>query len=88
MAAVEVAAMFQDLLRRGDLKVDAVTENVSRSKVKFDHQIVAIAKVQGASIIYSDDRDVAQYGKRSGIAVVRTAELPLPPGDPQTAMDL
>jgi predicted nucleic acid-binding protein len=88
IAAIEVAAMFQDMIRRGGLKIDAVTENVSRSKVKFDRQIVAIAKVQGASIIYSDDGDVRQYGKRSGIEVVQTAELPLPPEDPQTAMDL
>jgi predicted nuclease of predicted toxin-antitoxin system len=49
------------------------------AKVKFDIQIVAIAKAEGASIIYSDDRDVENYAKRFGIQVIRLCDLPLPP---------
>jgi len=49
------------------------------AKVKFDIQIVAIAKAEGASVIYSDDRDVENYAKRFNIRVVRICDLPAPP---------
>lgn len=48
-------------------------------KVKFDRQIVAIAKVHGASEIYSDDPDIKKHGEACGIRVVQLADLPLPP---------
>lgn len=49
-AAVEFAAM-QDERRRNGTRSEAST----RAKAKFDDQIVAIAAVEGASVIYSDD---------------------------------
>lgn len=88
MAAVETAAMLDDARRRGGLKVDAVLANVTRSKVKFDRQIMAVAKVQRASRIYSDDGDIHKLAQMSGIEVISTADLPLPPEDPQTQMDI
>lgn len=48
------------------------------AKIKFDRQIVTIAKVNGASRIYSDDEDVETFAKRCGLSVVKTWELPLP----------
>jgi predicted nucleic acid-binding protein len=48
-------------------------------EVKFDHQIVAIARVRAANTIYSDDEDIAGIAADSGIDVITLAELPLPP---------
>jgi hypothetical protein len=39
-------------------------------KVKVDRHIVAIAKVNGVRVIYSNDGDVATLGKSAGIQVV------------------
>jgi len=60
----------------------------SWAKVKFDRQIVAIAKVTGASIIYSDDEDVAKLAQPVGIEVIALNALPEPPTPPQIEMDL
>src|SRR4051812_12836799 len=49
------------------------------AKVKFDIQIVAIAKAENASAIYADDIDIENYAKRLKIPVVRICDLPLPP---------
>lgn len=53
------------------------------AKVKFDHQIVAIARVEEAETIYSDDGDIGTLAKRAGLNVVRSSELPLDPDDKQ-----
>ncbi len=58
------------------------------AKVKFDRQIVAIAKVEGANVIYSDDRNVQTFAAGVGISVVKVADLPLPPEDPQAPLPL
>ena len=59
----------------------------TRAKAKFDDQIVAIAAVEGASLIYSDDKDIAKLvGGR--LRVVSIAELPLPPEDAQGTLPL
>lgn len=75
-AAVEVAAMTREALRAGD-KFAGVAE--PWQKVKYDRQIVAIARVNGASALYADDRGVAAFGKMVGLTVIRSWELPLPP---------
>ena len=48
------------------------------AKLRFDRQIVAIAKTNRATRIYSDDEDVMKFATRLEIKVVRTWELPLP----------
>ena len=48
------------------------------AKLRFDRQIVAIARTNKATRIYSDDEDVMKFATRLGIEVVRTWELPLP----------
>lgn len=53
------------------------------AKVKFDHQIVAIAQVEEVETIYSDDGDISALAKRVGLNVVRSFELPLDPDDKQ-----
>lgn len=59
-----------------------------RAKVKFDRQIVAIAQVASAEVIYSDDADIFKYGQQAGIKVVRSYELNLDPDDRQHKLDL
>jgi hypothetical protein len=49
------------------------------AKVKFDIQIVSIAKAEGATLIYADDKDIENLAKRLKIPVKRICDLPLPP---------
>ena len=51
----------------------------SRQKVKFDRQIVAIAKVHRAQVLYTDDQRQSSFAKDAGLKVVHTWNLPLPP---------
>jgi predicted nucleic acid-binding protein len=51
----------------------------THAKVKFDIQIVATAKAEDATTIYSDDRDIESFAKRLKIPVMRICDLPLPP---------
>jgi len=74
-AAVEVALVIREAIKRGD-KRSGVDE--TWAKVKFDRQIVAIAKVNGASTIYSDDRGVKEFAKQAEITAIGLNELPLP----------
>ncbi len=77
LAAIEVAAMARGIRETtGKKKGDSTA---TWAKVKYDRQIVAIAKVCGATTIYSDDGDIASLGKQANIAVVGLASLPLPP---------
>lgn len=85
-AAVEAAAAIRDAKGKGDKRGKGV--EASWAKVKFDRQIVAIAKVNGASIIYSDDDDVAKLAQPTGIQVIALSALPEPPSPPQIEMDL
>ena len=86
-AAVECALAIKDALDRGGWRVDASDPGATRGKVKFDRQIVAIAKVEGAHTIYTDDDDVIGYAGQAGLKARRTAELDLPPEDPQHSLD-
>lgn len=46
--------------------------------MKFDRQIVAIALVSGASVLYSDDAAVAKFAADCGLTVKRIVDLPVP----------
>lgn len=70
-----------DLMRRHGLGPAAPGE--TRTKIKFDHQIVAITKVVGASTIYTDDDGLRRQGTREAIRVQGVWDLPEPPIDPQ-----
>jgi predicted nucleic acid-binding protein len=48
------------------------------AKLRFDRQIVAVAKTNEAKRMYSDDEDVMKFATRVKIKVIRTWELPLP----------
>lgn len=59
-----------------------------KAKVKFDHQIVAIAKVVGATTVYSDDTDVKTLCERESIDRKGVWDLPARPVDAQRKLDL
>jgi predicted nucleic acid-binding protein len=52
-------------------------ESVSglRDIFRFDRQIVAIAKVYGVSVLYTDDEHVIQFAKECGITAKRLKDL-------------
>lgn len=79
-AAVEVAQMTREAIESGDKKRGSSSP---WHKIKFDQQIVAIARTEGATVIYSDDDDIRRLARRLGIDVIGIADLALPPGDPQ-----
>jgi predicted nucleic acid-binding protein len=85
LAAIEAAIMTRAALDADDKKSGLET---AWAKVKLDRQIVAIAKVVKATMIYSDDSDVRKLAAEVGIADTGIAELPLPPESAQRELDL
>lgn len=80
LAAVECSIMAKDRMSAGR------PASVSRAKAKFDEQIVAIARIERASIIYSDDEDIRALVGDS-ISVRGIEDLPLPPAEAQGRLD-
>lgn len=75
-AAIELAAMELDHRSKGSKKTGP---DIPYQKVKFDRQIVAIAKANGARTIYTDDGDMRKFAIRAGLKVVSTWELEVLP---------
>jgi hypothetical protein len=84
-AAVEAAAAHRDAMRAGDKKEGSGS---SWDKVKFDRQIVAIAKVEGAERVYSNDQDIERFSARDNLEVIKLDQLPFPPEEPQGELSL
>ena len=84
-AAVELAAMTRDALRAGDLRAGTTT---TRAKLKFDRQIIAIARVHNQTTIYSDDDDIAKLADPLEVQVIPIYALPRPDEDRQMKLDL
>jgi predicted nucleic acid-binding protein len=76
VAAVETALSLAKTLKSGSKKQGAYK---SWPEIKFDRQIVAIAKTRQATAIYSNDAHVRKLAKESGIPAVAVWELPEPP---------
>ena len=76
-AAVEFAARQAQRIAASE-RAPAAT----RTKAKFDDQIVAIAAVESATSIYPDDEDIAKLVE-GRFEVVKIAALPLPPESAQ-----
>ena len=74
-AAVELAMRLRDARRAGDQREGLP---ITKSAMKFDRQIVAIALVSGATILYSDDDGVAKFAAGCGLVVKRVADPPVP----------
>ncbi|MGA3333118.1 MAG: PIN domain-containing protein [Terracidiphilus sp.] len=60
----------------------------THAKVKFDIQIVATAKAEDATAIYSDDQDIENFAKRLKIPVMRICDLPVPPPKEPPAIEI
>jgi predicted nucleic acid-binding protein len=78
-AAVELAVMTREALKLGPKKG---TSSEPWQKVKFDRQIIAIARVLGSDAIYSDDTKLCDFAKSVGISTRSTWELPVPEKEP------
>jgi predicted nucleic acid-binding protein len=84
-AAIEVAAMTRKALDSGKKRGES---SATWAKVKYDRQIVAIARVCGATAIYSDDGDIKVLAKDAKISVIALCDLPLPPEKAQLDLEL
>ena len=81
MAAIECAALARDRITHGR------PEDVSKRKAKFDEQITAIAIVEAADEVLTDDDHIRRLvGDR--MIVRGIADLPLPPKEQQMGLDL
>lgn len=71
-AAMECALLLEAALNTGERR------QLTKTKFKFDWQIIAIAVSHDAVAIYSNDADIARYGKRANLNVINADDLPLP----------
>jgi predicted nucleic acid-binding protein len=85
-AAVEAAALEREARLNGP-KRGTVPES-TWDKVKFDRQIVAIAKAVGAKTIYTNDDQLARHARASGLEAITPDNLADPPEPPQLEMRL
>lgn len=76
VAAVEAAVAAYEAKQRGGKKAGSTS---TWAKIKFDRQIIAIAKVRGVTTIYSNDEDIRKAAARENIKVVSVWDLPDPP---------
>lgn len=81
-AAVELACLLDEDLKHGS----ALSLIETKAKVRFDRQIIAIARVYQADTVYTDDGNLASFAERNLIKAVMTWQLPLPPVDPQITL--
>jgi len=84
-AAVEVAALTQSARATGDKREGGAG---TWAKIKYDRQIIAMARVEQAVTIYSDDDNIRRFATPLGIEVIGIADLPLPPEDPQLELGI
>jgi hypothetical protein len=78
-AAIELSLMINTAISKGDKKSGL---KAPWTKVKFDRQIIAIAKVLRVSCVYSDDADVHTIGKQEGVSVKSIADIAAPSASP------
>lgn len=81
------AAVSAELMSRKWPKPKERDEQWSRHRLKFDLQILAIAQVNNAATVYTNDTDLAKHCRSEGLAAVSFGELPMP-AESQTEMQL
>lgn len=74
LAAIHIGAITSASKQRGKRGGSEATW----AKVNFDRQIVAVAKVNNATTLYTDDGEMIKFAKRVGIETVSSWELPTP----------
>ena len=85
-AAVEAAVLTREAIAKGDKR--GAAPGAEWTKVKFDRQIVAIARAEGATTIYTNDSQLARHAEEIGIRAVTRDQLPEPPMIPQLELRL
>jgi predicted nucleic acid-binding protein len=71
-AAIECGLGIRNSLLSGNKKTP---QSAPWQKVKFDHQIVAIAKSNNVDLIYSEDAGLRKFAQSVGIAAICTDDL-------------
>ncbi|RBA22910.1 hypothetical protein [Herminiimonas fonticola] len=85
-SAIECALSVSAAKRSGHKK--AGQQEATWAKVKFDHQIVAIAKANQADTIYSEDRGLRSFATAQGLQTFSIADLPENPASAQKKLEL
>lgn len=85
-AAIECSLSLREAVLSRHKK--GVQPDASWQKIKFDHQIVAIAKVHRANMIYSEDTGLRNFANALGLAALCTDDLPESPESRQQKLDL
>ena len=88
IAPFDVKAAMECSLLLEEAWSGAEKRAITKTKFKFDWQIVAIAATRRVSTIYSDDGDVGKAAVRAGIRVVRIDDLALPTSAKQGKLDV
>lgn len=70
-AAIELAQLLGESVAEKKRQQKELTKDI----LKFDRQIVAIAKVYGASILYADDENVVKFAAECGLQGIRFKDL-------------
>jgi len=83
-AAVEAAIITRNALAKGNKTRGSKS---TWAKLKFDRQIIAIAKSRGVSVIYANDADIHRFAKKEELEVISVRDLPDPPLE-QSYLDL
>jgi predicted nucleic acid-binding protein len=81
-AAVEAAQIAISERKKGSKRGDSAE---SWAKVKYDRQIVAVAKSLGARTIYSEDKSLRRLAEACGIEAKGIADCPTPPSPDSTS---
>jgi predicted nucleic acid-binding protein len=85
-AALECSITVADAIRSRDKK--ASQPDAPWQKIKFDHQIVAIAKCNRVTTIYSEDAGLKKFAEQLGLKALSTDDLPENPASAQQKLDL
>jgi hypothetical protein len=83
-AAIELALHLKAAKAAGDKRDGLAADECIWDKVNFDRQIVAIAKVVGALVIYSTDRHVHLHAEKWGIVCKNISDI----AEPQPVLEL
>lgn len=75
-AAIEHAILTKE--GRSARKARRTGNEETWAKLKFDWQIIAIAKVNNVTTLYSDDLDLRPKAERANLEVIGLSDLPLP----------
>lgn len=85
MAAIEAAVATYHAKQHRKTLDDA--EKAAWQRVKIDIQILAIAKVSNADVIYTTDKGVITQAEMMTVPAIHLADLPLPPENPQQTIE-